>query len=353
MRISEVKLRIVSEAMERLVQWTLNTLKRLTRDSSTLLTWLKSCHSDRPDPLPFRLPQEPTTFKRYVNHWKQLIFYILRTFLLDESTRDRIYGIHFTEDQIMILEQLLELLDTHIENGGDQCQLKGRDNVDEEDDEKEDDGDGDFHQYDPDRDDVGDEDIDEFELTDDPIDDVADVDEEYSSFLTRMAEKLMQLSIAFITQHFSAGDNLHSPLTHFADIMGISNRTGRFNEAYIYTSYIAGLLWMCRFLIMEYALSSREYTTLNWPSHEAYINKSERLKLKQTHDIYLVQGSFGPMNRLIRVLSYGKETVKAVGWPGVLIWDPDDQGLKIKEIHLRLDAFKQFVREGIEWTVRG
>ena len=346
MRISEAKLRIVSEAMERLVQWPLNTLKRLSRESSTLLTWLKSCHSDHPDPLPFRLPQEPTTLKRYVNHWKQLIFYVLRTFLLNESTHDRIYGIRFTEDQIVIIEQLLEMLNTYDENK-DQRRLNGRNNADEEDDED----DEDFHQYDPDEDDEEDENLDEFELTDGHVDDddaAADVDEEYSSFLTRVAEKLMQLSIAFITQYFPSGDDLHSPLTHFVDVMGISNRTGQFNEAYNYTSYVAGLLWICRFLIMEYALPSREYTTLNWPSHEAYFNKSERLK--EIHDNYLVQGSARPINRLIRVLSYGRETIKAVGRPGVLMWDPDEQGLKIKEVHLRLDAFKELVRDGIELT---
>lgn len=46
----------------------------------------------------------------YVNYWKQFIFYILRTSLLDEATRDRIYGIRFSEDQLMIIQQLLQML---------------------------------------------------------------------------------------------------------------------------------------------------------------------------------------------------------------------------------------------------
>ena len=53
-----------------------------------------------------------------------MIFYVLHIFLIDEFIRDRIYDIHFTEDQIIILEQLLEMLDVYIENEGDQCQLK-------------------------------------------------------------------------------------------------------------------------------------------------------------------------------------------------------------------------------------
>src|SRR5438046_5349950 len=83
---------------------------------------------------------------------------------------------------------------------------------------------------------------------------------------------------------------LHSPLVHFADILGISNRFGRFNEAYNYTSYIAGLMWMTRLLMMEYALPSREYTTLGSPSHEAYENKGEGLK--QFHRDHLIRGLF-------------------------------------------------------------
>src|SRR5436190_727328 len=82
----------------------------------------------------------------------------------------------------------------------------------------------------------------------------------------------MELSIAFIVQYFPSVDDLYSPLTHFTDIMGISNRLGRFNEPYNYTSCVAGLIWMCRLLTMEYALPSREYITLGWRSHEAYYN---------------------------------------------------------------------------------
>ena len=128
----------------------------------------------------------------------------------------------------------------------------------------------------------------------------------------------MQLSIAFITQNFPLGDDVRSPLTQFADVMGISNRSGRFNEPYNYTSHIAGLVWMTRLLMMEYALPDRQYTTLGWPSHEAYENQGKHLKY--LHRSHLTQGSFGPMNRLLSGLSFGKETVKAIGRPCVLKW---------------------------------
>ena len=255
MKISESKLLIVSEAMEKLIQWASKTLRRLTRESSSLVTWLRSCHSCRPNPFPFRFPQEPTTVKRYVNHWKQFIFYVLHTSLLDEPIHERMYRIRFTEDQLLIIRELLDILDEYDHENEDGQQF-------EEEDDDIDGEDEDFHEYDPDEEGEDDEIIEESNVREFFINDEIDVDEEYSLFLTQVAEKIMQLSIAFITQHFPSGDNLHSPLVHFADIMGISNRYVRFNESYNYTSYVAGLTWICQFLIMEYALPSREYTTL-------------------------------------------------------------------------------------------
>ena len=225
------------------------------------------------------------------------------------------------------------------------------DDRDIDDDDEEDDDDEDFHLYDPDEDEREYENIAEHDLDEEIVDDtVDDMNEEYSSLLTRVAEKLMELSIAFITQQFPNGDNLHSPLTHFTDVMGISNRHHQFLEPYNYTTYVAGLIWMCRLLIMEFALPGREYATIGWRSHEAYPNKCQRLK--PIHDDFLIEGSFGPINRLIRMLCQGKETVRAVGRPGLLLWDPDYQGVKIKEVYLQLDAFKRFVVDGIKSTER-
>ena len=267
--------------------------------------------------------------------------------MLDRDTRERLYGIQFTDDQLTIIRQLLEMLNgCGDEEDGNERRFDrehDRDDIDEEDE--------DFHLYDPDEDDGEYEDTDEHDLEEDVMDDdTIDVNEEYSLLLTRVAEKLMELSIAFITQHFPFGDDLRSPLTHFTDVMAISNRHHRFLEPYNYTSYVAGLIWMCRLLIMEYALPSREYATIGWHSHEVYQDKCERLK--PIHDDFLTEGSFGPVNRLIRLLCQGKEMVRAVGRPGLLLWDPDYQAVRVKEVYLRLDAFKQFVIDGIKSTER-
>ena len=48
-----------------------------------------------------------------MSYWKQFLFYVIRTFLLDRSTCDQLYGIQFTEHQQTIIGQLLDLLNSH------------------------------------------------------------------------------------------------------------------------------------------------------------------------------------------------------------------------------------------------
>ena len=69
--------------------------------------------------------------------------------MLDQITRDRMYGIHFTEDQLLIIRQLLEILNERNEDE-DEHRFNREEDDDEQDDEEEDE---DFHQYDPNEDD--------------------------------------------------------------------------------------------------------------------------------------------------------------------------------------------------------
>ena len=335
--VSQGKLCILSDAIDRLIKWALKTLSTLTINSSPLLMWLRACYSDTPERHPFCCPQDPTTVKRYVHRWKEFMFYVLRTFSLDETTRAREYGIHFTEDQLRIIEELVEILDEYTEDDEEiDYSYEERDDESDEDEESDDED----EENDEDHQNGQDDNLDVYNNE--------GMDEDYSQLLTRIAEKVMQLSIAFITQYFPGGEDLRSPLIHFADVMGISNKLHRFQEPYNYTSHVAALIWICRLLVMEYPLPTREYTTLGWPAGETYPDKGERFRwLHRTH---LTLGSFCPMTRFIRILGHGRETVRAVGRPSLIYWDPDHQGFQLKEIQVRLDVLKQFIGDGIKLT---
>ena len=72
--------------------------------------------------------------------------------------------------------------------------------------------------------------------------------------------------------------------------------------------------------------------------------------MKMIHREYLTRGSFHPPDRLIRVLAFGKESVRSIGRPAIVVWDADYRGIKVKNIYLWLDTFKEFVKEGIMLT---
>ena len=103
---------------------------------------------------------------------------------------------------------------------------------------------------------------------------------------------------------------------------------------------------MSRLILLEYALPKREYTTLGLPSRTAYASHQSRLAWIRR--AYLIAGSYCPVADLIGLLAYGKKVTKAHGRPGVVQWDEDKQGLKIKDLHLRLNEFRQLVQELIK-----
>ena len=97
------------------MEWAMTTLKQLTKTSNMLLIWLKSTTSRDPNKHAFRLPQQPTAIKTYVNQWKQFIFYSIRIALLYKVTHECIYRINFAEDQMRIIRELMQMLDVEID----------------------------------------------------------------------------------------------------------------------------------------------------------------------------------------------------------------------------------------------
>lgn len=62
------------------------------------------------------------------------------------------------------------------------------------------------------------------------------------------------------------------PLVYFLGVLGIQRHTLTYRTAYHYTPFLAGLIWISRLLLLEYALLARPYLTLNWPAAISYRN---------------------------------------------------------------------------------
>ena len=148
----------------------------------------------------------------------------------ERATRAHKYEIWFMEDQVHIIEELFEIWDEYVED-------KDHLTNDEEDDEYIDLYDLDKLSKDSKGDQKGSEDNDL--SVEGAFDDEDDTDVE---FLTHVAENLMHLSIAFITQYFLGGNDHRSPLTYFADVIGMHNKLHRFQEPHNYMAYVDALL---------------------------------------------------------------------------------------------------------------
>jgi len=99
-RVAQRRLNFLCLCVDRIVEWARDTLDSTPHE---IRRWLRSPLGTDPDRRPFKVPQERSTLKRYVGQWKQFTFYIFRTGLLDRDTREEIYGIRFTEEQMELI----------------------------------------------------------------------------------------------------------------------------------------------------------------------------------------------------------------------------------------------------------
>ena len=94
--ITKSQLRVVSLGFDKLLRWSLETLE--TTDWNTC-RWLRSPRRSECSHKPFRKPLQTATLVRYAGYWKQLLYFCLRTALLEKEVCDRIYSVEFTARQ--------------------------------------------------------------------------------------------------------------------------------------------------------------------------------------------------------------------------------------------------------------
>jgi hypothetical protein len=318
-KIRQTDLLILSRAMDRIIEWGMDTLNSTPWG---LRCWLRSPKRNEPDRRPFRKPQESSTVVKYTRYWKQFIYYCFRTAELESDKRKHLYGIEFTNEQERMIQEITLLLR--------QLDVDGECDDDElnEDEDYEQESDSDEEE----------DDSNQTLLAD-------GVSNEYNP-IDRISENLFRLCISFLTQRFQLGEAPHSPLLHFSGVLGIDRANKRFRRPSNYTPILAGLIWVGRLLLLEYAIPKREYVFLRWPSRQTYEDHGWRLEdIRRGH---MIEGTYSPMSNLVALLAYGKCVAKTEDRPGLVIWDNDNMGLMIKDIHITVDEFRGFIHKVIE-----
>ena len=123
-------------------------------------------------------------------------------------------------------------------------------------------------------------------------------------------KKLFQFVILLLC-HRNADDQLRSPLCYFTSVLGIDRKTKEFRTPYNYTSYIAGLMWVARLLLLEYILPKHGYAHLDWPDRSNHPDWGQRME--DIRKPYMIHGSYSLFSFMANLLAYGKSIAVAEG----------------------------------------
>ncbi|KFY89230.1 hypothetical protein V500_05851, partial [Pseudogymnoascus sp. VKM F-4518 (FW-2643)] len=161
-----------------------------------------------------------------------------------------------------------------------------------------------------------------------------------------LSERLFQLSCAFWTNILTTGVTSHLPLVYFFSVLGIQRKDLVFRTAYHYTPYLAGLVYVGRLLMLEYALPRQAYETLSWPDCSACPNQLQLMRKK-----YLCRGGGHPMARLLELLYQDRTIAKKEGARANISWSANGQILQLclgfgpsqRQYHIDVSQFRAMV----------
>ncbi|RHZ43109.1 uncharacterized protein CDV56_100197 [Aspergillus thermomutatus] len=118
-----------------------------------------------------------------------------------------------------------------------------------------------------------------------------------------ISEVLVSLCISCLTTDaiYRCGDKFYSSLVAFAAVLGIRPQNCSFYEPYYYTTKLAGIAWVARLLLLEYALPIRRYRFISdVPSRDSY--RFHVRRAQEIQGIYGAWDTFFPLNDILAML---------------------------------------------------
>jgi hypothetical protein len=156
-----------------------------------------------------------------------------------------------------------------------------------------------------------------------------------------LAEQLFQLSCLFWIDMSSTGKTSYLPLVYFSSVLGIYTCNLVYRSAYYYTTFLAGLVWIGRLLLLEYALPAQLYQVLSWPKAAGYPDQLGRLQaIRQKYLCYSRQHAIG---RLLEMLYIGCTTAKKEGARSNISWLLDRKVLQVNKQVFNIAQFQVIV----------
>ncbi|KAK2667266.1 hypothetical protein RAB80_016457 [Fusarium oxysporum f. sp. vasinfectum] len=117
-----------------------------------------------------------------------------------------------------------------------------------------------------------------------------------------LQERILQVLAGFWTQRLD-GDPFASPLWHFVGVLGIDGETGQLRPAHLFTYVLAGLVFIGRALLGEWAIPTRE--------RDGMEDLTQRFA--QVRDAWLCKATYSPMGYILSLLLFGKKIARETG----------------------------------------
>ncbi|KFY93057.1 hypothetical protein V500_03937 [Pseudogymnoascus sp. VKM F-4518 (FW-2643)] len=230
----------------------------LDATSHRLRCWINTVSTDGYYPHPLQGLQKKGSEERYISLWKRFFCYGFRVWATPRDLRAEIYGLVLNEQQETIMSKIWNALDDALSRD---TPGTSRSEVDQDQGH-----DSDYGIIVSSTSSSAVSSAQRLIVSSMGSSSSAASTEAKSSTPAQVVEWLFALSCQFVAQVAPPGTEDSLPLVHFVGVLGIHSYNLVYRSAFAFTPSVAGLLWVCRLLMLEYALPLRHYDHINWPS---------------------------------------------------------------------------------------
>ena len=149
-----------------------------------------------------------------------------------------------------------------------------------------------------------------------------------------LQEELLQLSAGFWMQRLP-GDPFESPLWHFIAVLGIDGESGQLRPGYLFTYVLAGLVYVGRALLGEWAIPTRERAGM------ADLEK----RFGDVRLAWLCKAGYSPMGYTLSLLLYGRKIARETGSRLMVSWSRAGDVMYYMGKPVSMDSIRGMVAE--------
>lgn len=347
----------------------------------SLLCWLRSQHFGKPYKAPFELPSRNATRKRYRAAWKKMIFFCMRTHLVQgQDAVGSASGVPFSTHAWSAIEALWNAVSRSVDLPPEQVStasiaakalehhvrpLSGDAQAQADDEDAEDDDlDGsssDSEESDDEYIQLPDVGTDRSPGTPSPLN--ADLNNDgnvrqprivsgtgsVSNVNNQSSDDLLLDAVAkfcaFVcTEPFHDGRSATMIIVYFAGVLGIGRDGVTYERPRNYTSKLSAIIHCARLCLLEATLPRFPHCKLDWGPRPSL---GQDKLLNQMREAFLCHGSSAPVSELLSLRAYGRVLARTDGSAFRVEWTDDGESVKWEDGILTMNQFRALGRHAL------